>query len=92
MRRERIPDGSEKRCTTVGKALVRIGAPPFWGGLIGVLITGIMFGVRKGKLRRLNDRMAYEKSRAVRWDAAGSRRFGHYVGLMISNFAVTGLP
>jgi hypothetical protein len=47
--------------------------PLFVGGLTGVLVSGIMFGVRKGKLRRLNDRMAYEKSRAVRWDPASSR-------------------
>jgi len=61
------------RCTSAGKAMLGIGYPLFIGGLIGVLTTGIMFGVRKGKLRRLNDRMAYEKSRAVRWDPAGSR-------------------
>ena len=42
-------------------------------GITGVLISGIMFGVRKGKLRRLEDRMAYEKSRAVRWDLRTSR-------------------
>ncbi len=48
-----------------------IGSPLFSGGLIGVLITGIMFGVRKGKLRRLDDRIAYQKSRAIRWDPAG---------------------
>ena len=63
----------EIRCTSAGKALVGIGSPLFVGGVTGVLITGIMFGVRKGKLRRLNDRMAYEKSRAVRWDPASSR-------------------
>ena len=64
---------TELRCTTAGKALVGIGTPLFWGGVTGVLISGIMLGVRKGKLRRLNDRMAYEKSRAVRWDPASSR-------------------
>jgi hypothetical protein len=37
------------------------------------VITGIMFGVRKGKLRRLEHRMAYENSRAIRWDPASSR-------------------
>jgi hypothetical protein len=52
---------------------VGIGYPLFIGGIIGVMITGIMFGVRKGKLRRLNDRIAYDKSRAVRWDPAASR-------------------
>ena len=64
---------TELRCTTAGKALVGIGMPLFWGGVTGVLISGIMLGVRKGKLRSINDRMAYEKSRAVRWDPARSR-------------------
>ena len=59
--------------TVVGTALVGIGYPLFIGGIMGVMITGIMFGVRKGKLRRLNDRIAYDKSRAVRWDPAASR-------------------
>lgn len=63
----------ELRCTPAGKALVGIGWPLFSIGVTGVLITGIMFGVRKGKLRRLEDRMAYEKSRAVRWDPRTSR-------------------
>ncbi len=61
------------RCTTAGKAMLGIGWPLFVGGMMGVVVTAIMFGVRKGKLRRLDDRMAYEKSRAVRWDPVGSR-------------------
>jgi hypothetical protein len=61
------------RCTTAGKAMLGIGWPLFLGGMTGVVVTAIMFGVRKGKLRRLDDRMAYEKSRAVRWDPVGSR-------------------
>jgi hypothetical protein len=63
----------EVRCTPAGKALVGIGWPLFSIGVTGVLITGIMFGVRKGKLRRLEDRIAYEKSRAFRWDPHTSR-------------------
>jgi len=63
----------ELRCSTAGKALSGVGMPLFFGGLTGVLISGIMFGVRKGKLRRLEDRMAYEKPRAVRWDPRTSR-------------------
>ena len=63
----------ELRCTRAGRALVGVGWPLFFGGLTGVFISGIMFGVRKGKLRRLEDRMAYEKSRAFRWDARTSR-------------------
>jgi hypothetical protein len=64
---------SNIRCTTAGKAMLGIGWPLFFGGMTGVVVTAIMFGVRKGKLRRLDDRMAYEKSRAVRWDPVGSR-------------------
>ncbi|MDH3655383.1 MAG: hypothetical protein OEN21_14010 [Myxococcales bacterium] len=63
----------ELRCTPAGKALVGVGWPLFSIGIAGVLVSGIMFGVRKGKLRRLEDRMAYEKSRAVRWDPHTSR-------------------
>jgi hypothetical protein len=63
----------ELRCSPAGKALVGVGFPLFFGGATGVLISGIMFGVRKGKLRRLEDRMAYEKSRAFRWDPRSSQ-------------------
>ena len=68
-----IAGTSNIRCTTAGKAMLGIGWPLFFGGMTGVVVTAIMLGVRKGKLRRLDDRMAYEKSRAVRWDPAGSR-------------------
>lgn len=68
-----VPGGTELRCTSAGKAMLGIGFPLFWGGMTGVLVTAIMFGVRKGKLRRLDDRMAYERSRAVRWDPASAR-------------------
>ncbi len=67
------PSTDELRCSPAGKALVGIGTPLFFGGVTGVLISGIMFGVRKGKLRRLEDRIAYEKSRAFRWDPHSSR-------------------
>ena len=68
-----LPSSSNLQCTKGGKAMLGIGIPLFWGGMTGVVVTAIMFGVRKGKLRRLDDRMAYEKSRAVRWDPVGSR-------------------
>lgn len=68
-----VPGSTEIRCTSAGKAMLGIGWPLFFGGMTGVVITGIMFGVRKGKLRRLDDRMAYERSRAVRWDPASAR-------------------
>lgn len=64
---------TEVRCTTAGKVMLGLGWPLFVGGITGVLISGIMFGVRQGKLRRLNDRLAHEKSRAIRWDPSRSR-------------------
>ena len=73
IRFDSLDTSDQLRCTTAGKVLVGFGWPLFLGGATGVLISGIMFGVRKGKLRRLEDRMAYEKSRAVRWDPASSR-------------------
>lgn len=70
---QRPLQSDELRCTTAGKALLGFGWPLFFGGMTGMIVTGIMLGVRKGKIRRLDDRIAYEKSRAVRWDPAASR-------------------
>lgn len=68
----RFLDGTQKlRCTSAGKAMVGLGWPLFFGGLTGVLISGIMFGVRQGKIRRLSDQIEREK-RAFRWDPATS--------------------
>ena len=62
-------DGKEDyECTKLGRALLGVGAPFVAGGLTGVVITGIMLGVRKGKLRRMNDGTGYPSTRAVRWD------------------------
>lgn len=60
------------RCTTGGKVMLGFGLPLFWGGLTGVLISGIMFGVRKGKLRRLKDKIARERLSGLRWDPSRS--------------------
>ncbi|UCF46934.1 MAG: hypothetical protein JSU89_07055 [Myxococcales bacterium] len=60
------------RCTSTGQVLLGVGYPILIGGVTGVLVTAIMLGVRKGKIRGLNDRIAYEESRAVRWDPARS--------------------
>lgn len=69
-----VPQSSEVRCSTPGyEAGLNIGAIMFTGGLIGTLTTGIMLGVRKGKMRRLDDQIAFRKARAVRWDPARSR-------------------
>ena len=64
---------SEYECTRAGDALLRTGSPLVIGGLTGALVSGIILGVRKGKIRRLNDTFAPTKSRAVRWDERSSR-------------------
>ena len=64
---------SELQCDRAGSALVGVGMPLFVGGLIGAVTTGIMFGVRKGRLNRLQDKMAYGNPRVIRWDPASSR-------------------
>lgn len=53
--------------------MVVIGYPLLLIGGISMLAGGIAFGVMKGKLRRFEQRAAGRKSRAVRWDPAGSR-------------------
>ena len=58
------------RCSTRGKALLGVGIPVLLGGTISLLITGIMFGVRKGRIRAIEDRLEYQRRRALRWDAA----------------------
>ncbi|MEM9728822.1 MAG: hypothetical protein AAF997_09570, partial [Myxococcota bacterium] len=67
-------DGKEDyECSSAGDALLGVASPFIVGGLTGVVITGIMLGVRKGKLRRLNDGIRYDRNgyagaRAFRWD------------------------
>lgn len=56
------------RCSQTGKALLGVGVPFLAAGVLGIIISGTMFGVRKGKMRNLDNRIAYEKSSAVRWD------------------------
>jgi hypothetical protein len=60
----------ELRCTRAGKALLGVGYPLFLGGMLGMVISGIMLGVRNGKIRRLERRIADQKARAVQWDPA----------------------
>jgi len=59
-------------CTRAGNALIGAGSPLVIGGLTGAVITGIMLGVRKGKLRRLNDAFV-PNARAVQWDERRGR-------------------
>ena len=58
----------ELRCTSAGKALLGVGVPLLVGGATAVLATAIMLGVRRGKIRHIDDQLAYEKHRAMRWD------------------------
>ena len=64
---------SEYECTRTGDTLLRVGSPLVIGGLTGALVSGIILGVRKGKIRRLNDSFTPNKTRAVRWDERSSR-------------------
>lgn len=62
----------EYDCTRAGSALYGVGSPLLFGGLTGAVVSGIILGVRKGKLRRLNDSFS-PKARALRWDERSSR-------------------
>ncbi len=68
-----IDNQDELTCNTTGKVLLGIGGPLVWGGSIGLLVSGIMYGVRKGKLRRTNERIMLTSQRRVRWDLESSR-------------------
>ena len=62
---------SSYECTRAGNALLGVGSPLLFGGLTGAVVSGIILGVRKGKLRRLNDSFAAPPVRAVRVDPSG---------------------
>lgn len=64
-------DGSgstQTSCSTGGKVMVGLGVPLAVGGVTGVLISGIILGVRKGKLRDVEARTGYSSSKKLRWD------------------------
>lgn len=68
------PNGDDDyECSRTGEALLGISSPLVVGGLTGMLITGIMLGVRKGKLRRLNDAQRPGRMRALEWDSHRGR-------------------
>lgn len=71
-----IDGKSSYECTRTGDALIRAGSPLVIGGLTGAVVSGIILGVRKGKMRRLNDSVSASsssKKRAVQWDERRSR-------------------
>ncbi|MEM8609538.1 MAG: hypothetical protein AAGF12_43010 [Myxococcota bacterium] len=55
-------------CTTAGKALLGVGLPFLSVGFWGAIVSGIMLGVRKGKVRRLEEQIAYRSRAKLRWD------------------------
>ena len=64
---------NELNCTTAGKALLGVGAPFLSVGFWGMIVSGIMLGVRKGKVRRLDEKMAYQSQAKFRWDPHQSK-------------------
>ena len=66
-------DTSNYECDTTGKVLTGIGAPLAWGGAIGMIVSGIMLGVRKGKIRRLDEKIMLTSQRKLQWDPSTSR-------------------
>ena len=69
-----LPGQDDKyECTRAGDALLGVGSPLVIGGLTGAVVSGIILGVRKGKIRRLNDSFTPTRTRAVRWDERSSR-------------------
>jgi hypothetical protein len=58
------------RCSTTGKALLGVGIPVLLSGVTTLLVTSVMFGVRRGRIRSIEDRLEYEKRRAFRYDPA----------------------
>ena len=60
-------------CTTAGKALLGVGTPFLSVGFWGMIVSGIMLGVRKGKVRRLDEKIAYQSQAKFRWDPHQSK-------------------
>lgn len=56
------------RCSSTGKVLLGVGFPILIAGATGLIVTAILFGVRKGKMRSIQERLTYERHRAVHWD------------------------
>ena len=63
----------EYQCTRAGDTLLRVGSPLVIGGLTGAVVSGIILGVRKGKIRRMNDTFQPTRARALRWDERSHR-------------------
>lgn len=68
-----VAGDSNYECTRAGDALLRVGSPLVIGGLTGAVVSGIILGVRKGKIRRMNDTFQPTRQKAVRWDERSHR-------------------
>lgn len=55
-------------CNNTGDALLATGSTLFFVGAIGLVVNGIMLGVRKGKRRRLNRSIKQLSTGQVQWD------------------------
>ena len=55
-------------CNRTGRALLGVGVPFLAVGFWGAIVSGIMLGVRKGKVRRLDEKIAYESRAKFRFD------------------------
>jgi hypothetical protein len=66
-------DTNNYECDTTGKILTGIGAPLAWGGALGMIVSGIMLGVRKGKIRRLDQKIMLTSDRKLKWDPSTSQ-------------------
>ena len=66
-------DDDNFTCNRAGRALLGVGIPFLSVGFYGMLVSGIMLGVRKGKVRRLNERIAYQSKAKFRWDPYRSK-------------------
>ena len=56
------------RCSSRGRILLGVGAPILIAGATGMLVTAILYGVRKGKIKSIENRLAYQRHHAIHWD------------------------
>ena len=60
-------------CNRAGTGLLGAGYPLFLGGVVGMITTGAMLGVRNRKKRELERRIRNLTQRRLRWDVTSSR-------------------
>lgn len=60
-------------CTQRGDALLAAGGTIFGLAAVGVITSGIMLGVRKGKRRRLNREIRSQQGAQLRWNTKSGR-------------------